>query len=193
MLQQLTQYLFTHHKIAIPAIGRFELHHHPAQLDFAEKLLHPPYYSIQFSRNDEVDEKQVQFLNKEFDITGEDLSQFGKSLKRKTEAEEVHWCGVGKLVTKDGKLSFQPTFNNHLLHSAEAHKVIRKEESHAVLRGEREFSSTDLKGEKKLVKKRSYFILIAEILAVLAIGYIIYHFYTNGFHPLNSGNRISIR
>lgn len=187
MLAQLTKYLFAHHKVVIPGIGCFELHQHPAQLDFAEKIIHPPYFSIQFSRNDEADEKQWLSLSQE-KIDRQELEEFGKRLKQKVNKEEVNWSGVGTLSTKDGKLSFYPSFTNQLFGSVEAHKVIRHQQEHAVLRGEKEFSSTDLYNQKPAVRKRSYFILAAEILAILAIAFILYYFYTKGFHVTSTGN-----
>ena len=186
MLSELTSYLFHHHKVVIPEIGCFELHQHAAQLDFAEKLLHPPYYSIQFSRNDTVDKKQFAYFPEE------SLEKFGKQLRRKIDNEEVEWSGIGKLSSFEGRLSFQPNFHNRLLTDVEANKIIRREEEHAVLRGEQEFSSTHLRNEKLIVKKRSYVILAAEIIGLIAIAYIVYHFYTNGLQPSSSGNQQTI-
>jgi hypothetical protein len=186
VLQELTDYLIRNHKVIIPGMGCFELHRHPAHLDFAERLLHPPYYSIQFSRNDVPDERQAAYF------PNASLQEFGQQLKRASEKGEVNWAGIGILRTTHGTLTFQPNFNNNLLAPIEAHKVIRKEEEHEVTRGEQVFTSTELRNEKPFVRRRKYALLVAGIVGLLAVAFVIYYFSAHGWQPLAAGNQQEI-
>lgn len=186
MLTKLTDHLLKYHKVVIPGIGCFELHQHPAQLDFAEKLIHPPYYSIQYSRNENADEDQWKAFSKE------ELQLFGKQLQKVVTSEDVNWSGIGTLSMRHDKLHFKPAFSNNLLSSVEAHKVIHQDESHEVLRGDQSYASADLINERPAVKRRNYRLLIVEIIALLAIIYIIYHFYVHGFSVSATGTSFNL-
>ena len=54
MFPLLTKYLFHYKKVSIPNVGSFSIEHHPAELNFIDRLLMPPHYKIVFNDGQEL-------------------------------------------------------------------------------------------------------------------------------------------
>lgn len=195
MFHQLTKYLSVHKKLSIPAVGSFEIMQQPAALDVADKLIYPPAFSAHYSSENNVKEHQLNYLSVDLKqdraLVQQQLEVFGRQLKEKINKEPVSWNGVGRLYHSGNSVVFNAdAISIGGLQPIPAHKVLRENVQHNVLVGTTERQSGEmhdlLHPEER---KRTYTILVACIIAVLAIAFIVFHFYKEGFQPAATGTK----
>lgn len=197
MFSLLTKYLLQFKKVAIPQVGYFELVVHPATYQFAERLIHPATYKARFTPQDNVAAHQINYLAT---ATGLDeaavfnqLDHLGITLKKQIQQHVFEWQGIGQLKWSDNSgIVFHPVDITPLgLQPVNANKVLREKVQHTILVGDREVHTSGSEPADRLiyqpVKKRRMILWIAGIVAALAIGFIVYHFYTNGLKTSASG------
>ena len=63
MLNHLTTYLFHYKKVSIPHVGTIQIVQRPPQLDVVDKRLQPPFYLVEFKKEEDVTDHQIRFLN----------------------------------------------------------------------------------------------------------------------------------
>lgn len=192
MLSVLTKYLFASRQLYIPHIGSFEVVQLPARLDIADKLIYPPTCDILYKEGGAAREIQWSYLGEELETSPADvrqqLEQFGLKLKERLKESTFDWKGLGILEYKNNKVVFHQASHAGYLQPVEAHKVLRENAPHTVLIGEQEVHSHDVADLLHAsAKKRSYTMIIAWVLLALAILFIIYYFYKEGFHIGSSG------
>ena len=193
MFDILTRYLHEYGQLYIPYIGSFEVVEQPARLEFADRLVHPPSFEIRYSEEGRLRDTQVEYLQEEWDTDGsaveQRLQQFGRQLKDRLAGGSFTWPGLGILHYQQNKVNFEgaPLVN---LSPVEAHKVIREHAQHTVLIGEQEVQSGDAAGYiQGTARKRSVLVLVGWILLGLALLFLAYYFYKEGFRPESSGSR----
>lgn len=203
MFPLLTKYLLQFKSVVIPHVGKIELTRHPAELDFAQRLLQAPAYSVQVLESDNVTEHQLAYVAQ---ALGEDrsaaqlrLAEFGEALINKLGEEEVIWNGIGILALADNKLILHTeVIGSAGWNAVDIHKIMREEEPHPVLMGDKEMHSHEAKellGTDEVViepttnKKTMWIGWVAAAVAFLFIGY---YLYTHHFLPAASGNTIPI-
>ncbi len=156
MLSDLTEYFIKYKKLFIPSLGSFRLTDVPATLDFADRLINPPYQQASFLEKEEWDEGQIVFISEAIGVDTSDaeyqLRELGQHLKNKMQQSDFNLQGVGTLQYKDEKLIFHPHEKNLLL-PISAHKVIRENANHAVLVGEQEMQSNNMHEVRHIRKK----------------------------------------
>lgn len=194
MLEILTKYLHQYQQLYIPYIGSFEVVVQPAKLDFADRLIYPPAFEIRYTEEGSLRDSQLEYLQEEW---GADLStaekrlqQFGRQLKERLASGSFAWQGLGVLSYQHNRVEFQgmPLVD---LAPVEAHKVIREDAQHTVLIGEQEVQSGDAAGYiQEAIRKRSVLVIIGWILLALAVLFLIFYFYKEGFKPESSGSRV---
>ncbi|MFN2440095.1 MAG: hypothetical protein ABR503_12905 [Chitinophagaceae bacterium] len=185
MLSTLTAYFLKNKKLYIPGFGNFRLIEHSATLDFADRLINPPYYKISFSEKEEWDENQINFICENDGVNANEAEQqlleFGQELNHQIRQSSLIWKGVGRFEYLNDKFVFHPVEKNILL-PVTANKVFRENAHHAVLVGEQEMQSNNMHEVQHITaKKTSYVILIALIILILAVLFIAYRFYSRGF------------
>jgi hypothetical protein len=189
----LTRYLHQNGQLYIPYIGSFEVVEQSARLEFAERLLYPPAFEVRYSEEGHLHDTQVDYLREEWetDSTTADmrLQQFGRQLKEQLGRGSLTWPGLGILQYRQNRIAFEAT-PLVTLTPVEAHKVIREHAQHTVLIGEQEVQSGDVAGYiHDSARKRSVLVIIGWILLGLAILFLVYYFYKEGFNPESSGSR----
>jgi hypothetical protein len=190
----LSKYLHQYQQLYIPYIGTFEVVEQSARLEIADRLLYPPVFEIRYSEEGSVKDSQLEYLQEEW---GTDLAtvekrlqQFGRKLKERLTGGPFNWQGIGLLSYRQNNVEFQGTPLTDLT-PVEAHKVIRENVQHTVLIGEQEIQSGDVAGYiQDTSRKRSLLVIIGWIILALAILFIIYYFYKEGFKPESSGSRV---
>jgi hypothetical protein len=123
----------------------------------------------------------------------ETIEVLGKRLHDRLQSDVVVWPGVGKMEHVNKKISFypeSPVFPG--LQAIPAHKVLRQNVAHTVLRGETEGLSSDEQTKGQEAKKISLVVIAGWIILFLAVGYITFHLYQHSFSPLSSGSRFKM-
>ena len=194
MLDLLATYLFSNKQVSIPHIGTFELKSNPAVLHFSEREIHPPSYEVVYSSHVNLRDEQLHFLstitNKDVTSIHEQLIHLGDRLKYKITKQNFEWQGVGKLNAFDNEIRFEPNVINQLA-PVPAHKVIHQNAQHTVRRGENQLQSGEATEQLNSpdTVNRSPLMLIVWLLIILALLFIAYHFYVNGFRISASGSQ----
>jgi hypothetical protein len=194
VLDILATYLFNNKQVSIPHVGTFEVQYRPAVLQFAEREIHAPAYDVIYSSDVNVKEEQMRFLsqmtNMDLEAIHEQLLQLGNVLKTRLAKHSFEWKGVGLLNASDNGIHFESQVNNPLKPVA-AHKVIHENAQHNVRVGEQHLQSgeaTERLHTPDTIKK-SPLMLIVWLLIILAILFIGYHLYLNGFRISSSGSQ----
>jgi hypothetical protein len=190
----LAKYLHQYKQLHLPGIGSFEVVEQPARLEYADRLIYPPQSEIRYSETGTLNDTQLEYLEQELGVdrfvVERQLQDFVQELKQRLNGQPFTWYGLGTLLLRQNRLEFraEPLTN---LTPVDAHKVIRENAQHTVLIGEQEVQSGDvpeyLHGTGR---KRSIFVLIGWILLALAILFLLYYFYKEGFKPESSGSRV---
>lgn len=194
MLELLAKYLYQYKQLYVPGIGSFEVVEQPARLEYADRLIYPPVAEIRYSEGGNLKDIQLEYLEEELGTDRytieKKLQLLGQDLKQRLNGTPFEWPGLGTLHYRHNKIGFQAAPVSGLA-PVEAHKVIRENAQHMVLIGEQEVRSGDvpeyLHGTPP---RRSVFVLIGWILLALAILFLIYYFYKEGFKPESSGSRV---
>lgn len=193
MFDLLTKYLHQYQQLYIPYIGSFEVVEQPARLEFAERLIYPPTTEIRYKEEGSLPDTQLEYLQEEWGTDGttaeQRLQQFGRQLKDRLAGGSFTWPGIGVLHYRQNRIDLEAAPLVRLT-PVEAHKVIRENAQHTVLIGEQEVQSGDVPGYiQETTRKRSVLVIIGWVLLALAILFLIYHFYTEGFRPESAGTR----
>ena len=192
MLNHLTRYLLQHKKLSIPTVGTLTVVQHPAQLMMAEKMIMPPSYSLEISKEADVPEHQLQFLNtalgKEESETLKALSDFGKTMRTGFDGEGFYWEGIGNIRSATQTMPLTSATMNPVI----AEKVIRQDASHAVLVGDREMTLVQMADRKTalvIAKRYPLAIIIGWVMLILSIIAIALILYAGKFNAGASGSK----
>jgi hypothetical protein len=193
VLHQLSKYLYDHRQVNIPEVGTLKIVHQPASLATGDKMLHPPSYSLKFSNKSEGSATmQMGSLNSSA-YYDETIEVLGKRLHERLQSDIVVWPGVGKMEHVNKKISFYPeppVFPG--LQAIPAHKVLRQNVAHPVLRGETEGLSSDEQKKGHEAKKISLVVIAGWIILFLAAAFITFYLYQHSFSPLSSGTQFKM-
>jgi hypothetical protein len=187
-------------------VGQFHLIAKPAGFDMADKLIHPPVFTVHFSTVAQPDTHQINYLatasQKDEASAREQLNAFGDALKNKIQQQAFTWKGIGQLAASDtGAVEFYPEeIEVTGLGAIKANRVIRENVGHTVLMGDQEMHSDDAaellqenEEREQLGARRKRRVLIgAGIAIVLAVLFIVYYFYSTGFNPAASGYQMKV-
>lgn len=209
MFVLLTKYLLQYKRVVIPHVGGLELYSRPAALNFADKLIMPPGFTSRFVHKYEADMHQVNYIAQALQTDAftvlDQLNEFGESLKYNLQLKPLVWNGIGELAIVNGSVTFQPQeVVIEALEPVAAHKVLRENVQHTVLRGEQEVQVEEVRSipvteesvepeMETVTTSKKTFLIIGWILAALAIGFIIFYFYTNGFNISSAGYQQKIK
>lgn len=203
MIETLNKYLIQHKSINIPGLGTIFIENLPAIFDVVNKRILPPHHEFRFNKYfDTPDKEFFSYLSTERGIPDyeaiQQYNQFAQDLRTAIKQEDkAEWLDVG-VFTKNssGDIIFESQNNmNSLYAPVAAVRVVRDKVAHAVLVGDKEKTTIEMTGllnEEKPVAKNQTWWMYALIVVVIAIMFLIYHFYSNGFNLTASGNRQSI-
>jgi hypothetical protein len=195
VLQLLTQYLTRARSVTIPHLGSLTLETVPASWNVTDRELRGPAFRAHVAEGQEVDERQIAFLaaalqENESALTDR-LRDFGMQLHRHLLREPFLWPGIGLLHWQEGRLQLQPA-TPVMLDPITAERVIHADARHTIRVGEQEvWSDEERTGEVRT--KRHELEWLAWLLVVLALLFIFWCFYRNGFSIHATGLRTPVR
>lgn len=181
MDQYLHKYFALHKKISLPGIGVFAAVAEPAQLDFTERLLHAPKYSVQYFETEDTEVKDFcHFLATEKNISDADaeksFNRFLQKLQNVLATENsLHLKGIGTIAGNAGVYNFIAETND-LLQPINAERVIRKNAEHTIKVGEAEKTSTQMQELLQHTETKDRWWIAAVLLAALGTGAILYYY-----------------
>ncbi len=199
MFSLLTKYLLHFKKVAIPHIGGLQLIAEPAALNIADKVIHPPVYTVQFADEADADPHQIHYIaaasEKDERTVSNQLNNFGAALRRRIQQQPFTWNGIGQWQYENGVILFSSdTIALPSLQAIEAHRVLRDHTTHTVLIGDLEVQAHTSRDRAIIVDDRKaalpakkYTIIIGLIIAAIALAFIGYYLYANNFQPSASG------
>lgn len=198
MFSHLTKYLSLYNFVSIPAIGSFEIIQQSSVTDLSERIIAPPAYQVSFTEMDAVRMHQLSFLAEVLKVSVTEaysqLEQFGYQLKEYIMREKLVWKGVGILTYSGVRIVFEAkTQGFQFLQPVTALRVMRENIPHTVLVGDQEVASDiqeEQLAERPVKKKFSVLMIVAWVLIILALAFVIYHLYRNGWEPAASGNQL---
>jgi hypothetical protein len=201
MYNELYQYLILHRQLNIPGVGTFMLERKPADIDFANKVVNPPSYTVALHHgNETAPARQFNWLADALDLPeGDAIDQFNDfvtNLKNDILAgKKLQWKGVG-ILSKGlaGEIRFESTMKDSPAgEPVPAAKVLREKAAHTVRVGEDEKTSDEMiEFLNPAQKRRSYEWIMTLIVAVLALAFLTWHFMQSGLNtPTGSQQKIS--
>lgn len=181
MLPYIHKYFALNKTVTLPGIGSFTVESQSAKLDFVEKTLSAPMYTIRYDTHDKVDETFYNFLEKE---TGrkdayESFNGFSIELKEKLNSHQlVGLPGIGTLTRNALGYSFvaDNSIEKYFL-PITAERIIRQNAEHTVRVGENERTSTEMHAHFKRVKiKEEKWVVAAIVLGVVGVAAIAFYY-----------------
>jgi hypothetical protein len=184
MYAELYQYLLQYKQLPVPGIGTFLLDRKPAAIDFPNRMVNAPVYSIALqSAQSSLSKRFFNWLGYALNISEREavvkFNDFAFSLKKQIgEGDVVNWSGVGTLSKGlGGDIKFSPV--DAIVHEipVPAAKVIRDKAEHMVRVGEDHKTSAEMvEMLNQAEEKKSYwwtYALAVALLAVMFIGWYI--------------------
>lgn len=198
MYGELYQYLILHKQLNIPGVGTFLVERKPADIDFINKIVNPPAYTIALHHGITTPSTNVfSWLASTLNISEPDaLTQFNDfvlDIKNKVIAgEKLQWNGVGTLSKgMAGEIRFEASLKDMKAGTpVPAIKVIREDAQHSVRVGEDEKTSSEMieilaPGEQK----KTNWWGIALIAGLLAFIFIALYFSSKGLNTSSAANQ----
>jgi hypothetical protein len=199
MYGELYQYLILHQQLHLPGIGTFAVEKKPASLEFADKLVHPPAFSIVLSPDHYKPSKNFFYwLGTRLGISERDavirFNDFLFDLRNQLSAgSKLQWSGVGTISKgAEGAIRLEAACKDHTPASpVPAVMVLRHNAEHTVLVGEQERTSGGGKviTNDPAVSRKSRWWIAALIAGAASVIFITYYFSLNGSGPSSAANR----
>jgi hypothetical protein len=199
MYGELYQYLILHKQLNIPGIGTFLLERKPADIDFVNKIINPPAFTVALHHGNTTPSKKIfNWLASTRNISEpEALTQFNDfalDIKNKIlTGDKLEWDGLGTLSKGlAGEIRFEASLKDMKAGTpVPAIKVIREHAQHTVRVGEQEITSSQMiemlaPGD---ARKKSYWWGIALIAGLLAFIFIALYFSSKGLTTSSAGNQ----
>jgi len=189
MYDKLYQYLILHKELPVPGIGTFLLERKSAEVDFPNKKINPPSYSISMQPGSHLPGRDFfSWLAHALDITDREaifrFNDFAFEMKKQvSEGMDINWNAVGSIKKGQGAdVKFTPFASAVILEkSIIAEKVIREKPEHMVRVGEDQKTSvemTEMLSHKE--KKKEFWWAFALAVALLATMFIGWYFSQHG-------------
>lgn len=197
MYTELYQYLIQHKQLPVPGIGTFLLERKAATINFPEKRIDPPAYTISLqSLFNTPSNSFFNWLGAALHVSDRDVvirfNDFAFDLKKQiTGGDIITWSGVGQLSKGlGGDVKFIPQeFQNSLESFVPADKVVREKAEHMVRVGEDERTSAEMTEYFNQPEvTTSYWWAYALVVAVLSVIFIGWYFSEHGVDISSAAN-----
>lgn len=198
---ELYQYLVLYKKLNIPGIGTFQLERKPAYIDFVNKVVNPPSYTVALHHGNVASSGNVfNWLATALNVTETDavrrFNDFAVDVRDRVMNDgKFNWEGVG-LLSKGmaGEIRFDASLKDMKAGTpVPAIKVIRDNAEHTMLVGEQEKTSSEMiELLMPSAERKTYWWGIALIVGMLAFIFIALYFSSNGANTSSTGNQKKI-
>jgi hypothetical protein len=196
MYEELYQYFIQHKKLAVPGVGTFLLERRPAESDFVNKKINPPFYSVTLKPS--ADPPSINFfrwLAGALHISNHDaiirFNDFVFDIKKQiTDGDIIDWHGVGK-ISKGlaGETKFAPAIELAIEKPVTAEKVIREKAEHMVRVGEDQKTSVEMTEMLNQPEARkNYWWITALAVGLLSFLFIGWYFSEHGVDVTSTAN-----
>ena len=187
MYTALYRYFLVNRNLSVPGIGTFLLFRQPAEIDFREKQIKSPAYSVTFSNQSQNPGNDFfQWLSVALDTNSREavirFNDFVFDLKKQIQqGANIDWKGMGTLSRGlAGDVKFIPVKPLQQGSPVHAEKLIRENAEHTVRVGEDHKSSTEMtKLLTQSTSSRSFWWVAALIVGVLALSFTVWHIVSN--------------
>ncbi|OSZ80112.1 hypothetical protein CAP36_02295 [Chitinophagaceae bacterium IBVUCB2] len=197
MYAELYKYLLQHYKLPVPGIGTFLLEKTPARLDFSNKMIAAPLYSI--SLQAVAASPATSFfcwLGNIFHISERDavlkFNDFVFNIKKQIDnGDTINWNGVGAIAKGlGGEIKFSPYLSSVAYETpVTAKKVIREKAEHTIRVGEDQKTSAQMVEILKQPEvNKSYWWAYALAIGLLSIVFTGWYFSKNGISVSATAN-----
>jgi hypothetical protein len=192
VLSGLTRYLIQFQQVHVPTVGTLKLVQQPASLDVANKIIHPPQFTLRFSEDGWLTKHQLWYFGTllEANETGtrEALQDAGLQMRKAIERAAFTWNGLGTFTYIDHKIQFEPQLQEPVLQPVAAERVLREGVQHSVLVGDQVvFSNGTSEVIEQDVKHRNWAMVAGWAAVVLAIFFIVFYLYQHHFQSTATG------
>ena len=197
MYGELYQYLILHRQLDLPGIGSFRVEKTPASFDFADKIINPPVFTIALQAVHKTPAKDFfSWLSGKLGISERDaVIRFNDFLfdakKQLSAGQTLQWPGIGTLSKGLADATRFETAVKEYSPAAPvtADKILREHTEHLVRVGEQEkVAVAGKRADYSTEVKRSRWWIVPLAVVILGIGFLIYYFSVNGFHPSSVSN-----
>ncbi len=196
MYKELYQYLLQYKQLPVPGVGTFLLERKPAVIDFPNKKINPPVYTIALQPTaNSTAQNLFIWLGSILHISNHDavirFNDFAFNLKKQlADGDIIIWDGVGT-ISKGlaGDVKFISGAELLLEKPVTAEKVIRENAGHMVRVGEEEKTSAEMTEMlNKPQEKKSYWWAYALAVALLAVMFTGWYFSEHGLDIAATSN-----
>jgi hypothetical protein len=201
MYTELYQYLINYKQLSVPGIGTFLLNRNPAEVDFPNKRINPPSWSVSFrSPASPASNSFFYWLGHILGVSEREavirFNDFAFDMRKQIiNGSSINWKGVG-IFTKGlaGEIRFSPEEGGLVTEKpVPAEKVIRERSDHMVRVGEDERTSAEMvEMLSQSDDKKSYWWAWALVVGLLTIVIAGWHFSENGIQVSATGNSTKI-
>ena len=198
MYSQLYQYLIQHKQLPVPGIGTFLLERKSAEIDFFNKKIDPPSYTVALDPGSHLPGQHFfEWLANGLGISDREaifrFNDFAFDMRRQiSDGSVINWNGVGTLNRGlAGDVKFTSSVCELVVEKpVTAEKIIRGNAEHKVRVGEDERTSvemTEMLSHKE--EKKSYWWTYALAIALIAIVFIGWYLSKNGLDVSSIANK----
>lgn len=197
----ITSYLVQTKECALPLLGNFKIQRSPAFLNVPDKELHPGSSEIVYTENaNYVAGAFADYISRiqkiSWNEAEEKINNWCLEAKMKLDAgEKIVFDSIGSLQKNDnGEILFEKNQPISFFEPIHVERVIHKNETHAVLVGDKETTSSAMNEfySEEIVEEKSNWKKWATALAAVGILILIIYFANHRFSDTGVGNQSSI-
>lgn len=196
MYAELYSYLLQHKELPVPGIGTFLMERKPAGVDFPNKMIHAPSYTVVMQHGSYMPGQSFfSWLATALGIADREaifrFNDFAFDMKKQvSEGAVINWNGVGTINKGlGGDVKFTASDAILLERPIPAEKVIREKAEHMVRVGEEEKTSVEMTEMlNRVEEKKSYWWAYALALGLVAIMFIGWYFSEHGVDTTSISN-----
>lgn len=202
MFDLLQEYAAQHHQLSLPGIGLVALEKSAARADFSERMFYPPGSEWKLMEAvPNIDESLSNFISRKKNISvweaKKELENFCNNIKHEiSHSSEIKIPGIGILKNDiNGRLQLETMVaDTMLLKPVIAERVIRKDEAHTILVGDREKTSVEMNELLHSMEssRGQRWWGVAAAVFVFAMGLILYSYSNNNWKEKATGNQQTV-
>lgn len=200
MQDLITSFIIQSKKCRLRGIGKFRVVTSAAEPDIANKQILPPTVEILFTaKEDTTSDELIKYVAARRKISTVEASAeveqwCREAISRLKNGEEILLEPLGSLKkSSSGTAFFHHQGAFRLFEPVVAERVIHENSEHKMLVGDKETTSSVMNqfyNEEETIAKSNTWKIIAVILLVLALLFLIFHFYANPYSLSVLGNQV---
>ena len=202
MQQLITSYIIQERECMLKDVGRFKINFIAAESDIVNKQIAPRTVEINFApREEKISDGLIKYVADKKMITlaqaSDDVKMWCRDTKNKLiNGEDVPLLSLGILKKSPSGIVFIADSSPAVFFGpVKAERVVHLNSEHAMLVGDKETTSSrmsDYLQIENVIKKNNTWKILAVLLFIIALFFLIIHFYGNPFSLSTIGNQNKI-